>query len=93
MSGRIVIDLDRVHPVSGGRWHRVAPLQRLSQSGERLAMLCGRVEEAEYVSTAGQITVQTCWGCDLAYRRQEGILVLPDHPGLEVAQPRQVGRA
>jgi uncharacterized protein YbaR (Trm112 family) len=30
--------------------------------------------------------VQTCWGCDLAYRRHEGIPVLPDHPGLAVAQ-------
>jgi hypothetical protein len=92
MSAQIMIDLDRVHPVFGGRWHRVAQLNRLPQPGERITMLCGRVEEAEYVSTAGQITAQTCWSCDLAYRRQEGISVMPNHPGLVQPQARQGGR-
>jgi hypothetical protein len=78
-----MIDLDRVHPVSDGHWHRVAHPQRLPQPGDRITMLCGRVEQAEYVSTAEQtVAIQTCWVCDLAYRRQQGIQVLPTHPGL-----------
>jgi hypothetical protein len=77
-----MIDLDRVHPVSGGQWHRVAPLQRLPQPGEQITMLCGQVEEAEYVSAGQTVIVSTCWSCDLAYRRQQGIPVPPTHPGL-----------
>jgi hypothetical protein len=71
VSARIMIDLDRVHPVSGGQWHRVAPLQRPPQPGERITMLCGQVEEAKYVSTTEQtVTVQTWWPClSLAIRR------------------------
>ena len=60
MSARTTIDLDRVHPVSGGQWHRVAPLQRLPRPGEQITMLCGQVEEAKNVSTTEQtVTVQT----------------------------------
>jgi hypothetical protein len=82
MSAQITIDLNRVHPVSGGRWHRVVFLTQLPQPGEPITMMCGQTEEAEYVSTAAQTPTETCWGCDLAYRRQQGIPVLPDHPGL-----------
>jgi hypothetical protein len=78
-----MIDLDRVHPVFEGRWHRVTRLQRLPQPGEPIATLCGRVEEAEYVDASQcAAVVETCWGCDLEYRRQQNIPVLPDHPGL-----------
>jgi hypothetical protein len=82
MSARIMIDLDLVHPVSGGKWHRVAQLYRLPQPGEQITMLCGQIEEAEYVSAEQSVIVPTCWSCDLAYRRQQGIPVLPTHPGL-----------
>jgi hypothetical protein len=86
MSAQIMIDLDRVHPLSGGRWHRVAQLQRLPQPGERVTMLCGQVEEAVYVSPAQHATTGTidtcCWDCDLVYRKQQGIQILPTHPGL-----------
>jgi hypothetical protein len=92
MSAQIMVDLDRVHPVSGGRWHRVARLQRLPQPGERIAMLCGRVEEAEYVSAGGQDMATTCWACDLAYRRAHGIAVLPNHPALSRAVPVRPGQ-
>jgi hypothetical protein len=75
MTARILIDLDLVHAVSGGRWHRVAHLYRLPQPGEPITMLCGQVEEAEYVSAEQTVIVSTCWSCDLAYRRQQV------HPG------------
>jgi hypothetical protein len=80
MTARIMIDLDLVHPVSGGRWHRVAHLYRLPQPGEPITMLCGQVEEAEYVSAEQTVIVSTCWSCALAYRRQQGIPV-PPTPG------------
>jgi hypothetical protein len=95
MTAQIVIDLDHIRPVSGGRWHRVARLQRLPQPGERITMLCGRVDEAEYISAVGQVTPSTCWHCDLAYRRREGIPVRPDHPALSGAvspMPHQGGQ-
>lgn len=83
MTARIMIDLDRIHPVVEGRWHRVFPvLTRLPATGDPVSMLCGRVEAAEYVQPADGVIVQTCWSCDLAFRRQQGIPVLPSHPGL-----------
>jgi hypothetical protein len=88
MSARIMIDLDRVYPVFGGRWHRLARRQRVPQPGELITTLCGQVDEAEYVNAAEQtLTVQTCWPCDLAYRRLEGVMVLPTHPGLRDVLP------
>jgi hypothetical protein len=73
MSALIMVDLDRVHPVFDGRWHRVR-LHRLPQSGEEITTLCGRVEPVEYGATNERtFTVQMCWSCDLAYRRREGI--------------------
>jgi hypothetical protein len=76
-----MIDLARVHPVFNGRWHRIR-LLRLPQPGEQIVTLCGASETAEYVSTPSPGTAQTCWTCDIEYRRQEGIPVLPTHPGL-----------
>jgi hypothetical protein len=82
MSAVIMVDLDRVHPVFDGRWHR-ARLHQLPQPGEDITTLCGRVETVEYRATKEQtVTVLTCWPCDLAYRRQEGVAVLPTHPAL-----------
>jgi hypothetical protein len=92
MSARIMIDLDRVHPVSAdGRWHRVAQLRQLPKPGEPITMFCGQVEQAEYVSPAEQTTTGTvetcCWACDLIYRRLQGIQIRPDHPGLHGQPP------
>jgi hypothetical protein len=91
VSAHIKVDLDRVHPVFDGRWHRVVHLTRLPQQGDPITMMCGRVEIAEYVGNDAQTPAQTCWGCDLEYRRQQGIPVLPDHPALvqPVPCPRQ----
>jgi hypothetical protein len=87
MNAWIMIDLDRIHPVSDGQWHRVARLPRLPQPGEQITMLCGQVEEAEYMNAGNQAPAETCWRCDLAYRRQEGIAIRPDHPGLTGVVP------
>ena len=77
-----MVNLAAVHPVSGGRWHRVDRLQRLPKPGELLTMMCGVTEEAEFVDKDEQATPQTCWLCDLVYRRQQGVPILPDHPAL-----------
>jgi hypothetical protein len=83
MSALIMIDLDLVHPVFGNRWHRVASLHHLPQPGEAITTLCGQVEEVEYLAASRQtLVVGTCWPCDLVYRRQHGVRVLPTHPGL-----------
>jgi hypothetical protein len=95
MNAQIMVDLDGVHPVCGGRWHRVL-LHKMPDPGEPITMLCGRVEPVEYGAANDQTTtVQTCWACDLTYRRREGIPVRPDHPALsgEVpARPREGGQ-
>jgi hypothetical protein len=76
-----MINLDHVHPVFDGRWHRVL-LRRLPQPGEEITTFCGRVEVVEYVSAPDAGVTKTCWACDLQYRRREGIPVLTTHPEL-----------
>ncbi|MEC3979425.1 zinc finger protein [Amycolatopsis sp. H20-H5] len=83
MTARIYVDLDRVHPVFDGRWHR-AHLRRMPDPGEEITTLCGRVEPVAYGALAERASLLlTCWGCDLVYRRQLGIAVPRDHPGLD----------
>lgn len=82
MGALITIDLDQVHPVVEGRWHRVR-LLRMPGPGELITMFCGQVEEVVYGTSKDQvITVRTWWACDLVYRRAEGIAVPSGHPGL-----------
>lgn len=83
-----MIDLDYVQPVIDGRWHRTQKLLEMPQPGELITTLCGQTEVVEY-GGKGQVTVQTCWSCDLAYRHQHGYEVLPDHPALGPAAPRR----
>jgi hypothetical protein len=84
MNARILIHLDAVHPVTHGRWHRVAYLRRLPHPGEVITMMCGESAPAEFVAAwpMDEPALTTCWGCDLAYRRAIGIPVLPNHPAL-----------
>jgi len=80
MNAKIYVDLDLVHPVVNGVWHRAA-LQRMPQSGEAVRMMCGVVGEAEYDrlehrrtdSASGPPTV--CPQCDVIFRRAKGIPV------------------
>jgi hypothetical protein len=76
-----MVNLELVHPVIDGRWHRVR-LHKLPNPGELITTLCGQVEEVEYGTGDRVVTLVPCWHCDLAYRRQEGIAVRLDHPGL-----------
>ena len=85
MSARVFVDLNRVYPVFDGCWHRVN-LSRMPQPGEEITTFCGRREAVEYGESSERSgPILTCWGCDLAYRRQQGVEVLPDHPAI-VAQ-------
>jgi hypothetical protein len=85
MSVRIFLDLDTLHLVTNGQWHR-ASLRQVPQSGEQITMLCGLVESVEYGSKQDSpIAPGTCWHCDLVYRRREGIAYLANHPGLQGA--------
>lgn len=80
MNAKIYIDLDQVHPVVNGVWHRAA-MQRMPQSGEAVRMMCGVAAAAEYDrlehrrtdSASGPPTV--CPDCDAIYRRAQGIPV------------------
>jgi hypothetical protein len=90
MTVRIFLDLDKLHLIANGQWHR-ASLRQVPQGGEQVTMLCGLVELVEYESTTARPpAVPTCWHCDLAYRQREGIAYLATHPGLPNApQPRR----
>jgi hypothetical protein len=85
MSARIVVDLANVHPVFDNRWHRVQ-LDHFPEPGETIVTYCGVAETVEFVAGATDY-VRTCWSCDLIHRRQHGIRVLPDHPGLAGEAP------
>lgn len=72
MSARIMIDLDSVHPVFGGVWHR-AKFTHVPAPGESIVTFCGLTEAAEFVAGESHPTITTCWPCDLVYRRQHNI--------------------
>lgn len=75
-----MVDLANVHPIFGGRWHRVW-FERFPEPGEQIVTYCGVTEIVEFAAGVPE-HVRTCWGCDLVHRRHAGIPVLPDHPGL-----------
>ncbi len=86
-----MVSLNDVHPVIGGLWHRVY-IERMPTPGEDITTYCGITEPVAFEGKNKQVTVQTCWDCDLVYRRHHGIPYQPDHPGLtpdEVVPPRQ----
>lgn len=82
MTATIYVDLDTVHPVINGEWHR-ARLQNMPQSGDPITMLCGLVATAEYErrDNRPQGRPQTCCSaCDREYRLQHGIPVRTPAP-------------
>jgi hypothetical protein len=81
MSAVISIDLGSLQVVFDGRWHR-AVVDHFPESGEQIVTFCGVTEVVEF-AVGRAAYVNTCWGCDLAYRRKTGISYLPDHPGLQ----------
>lgn len=83
MSALISIDLDNLQVVFDGRWHRVVA-DHFPERGEQIVTYCGATEVVEF-AVGPPAYVNTCWGCDLAHRRKNGIPYLPDHPGLQGA--------
>ncbi|GAA4533897.1 zinc finger protein [Amycolatopsis samaneae] len=84
MSALIYLNLDAVHPVVDGRWHR-ARLTSVPLPGEKITMLCGVTADAEFERPrehAARGAPTQCWDCDLVYRREHGIDILPQHPGI-----------
>lgn len=89
MTAVIYVDLDSVHPVVDGEWHR-ARFQNMPQSGESVTMLCGLVASAEYERSDNRrrdAPPTCCWACDRAYRQMVGIPVRSPAPA-----PRQGGQ-
>lgn len=81
-SAVITVDLDHLHPVFDGRWHRVV-LDRLPGPDEIITTLCGQRRPVRYGTPADRLpAARTCWPCDLAFRRANGIAVPPNHPAL-----------
>lgn len=77
MAALIYVDLDSVHPVVDGVWHR-ARFQSMPQSGQAVTMLCGLAAAIEYErldSRRDHGTPTCCYGCDTVYRKQRGIPV------------------
>lgn len=82
MSGAtIFVDLEAIHPVVDGVWHR-GRFTHVPRPGEEIELLCGMTSEAGFKSLATRGVVQTCWSCDLVYRRDKRIPVTSDHPAL-----------
>jgi hypothetical protein len=80
MTAFIAVELDGIHPVIGGRWHRVR-FAHFPTVGEQIVTFCGTSATIEFAD-GPPAHINTCWGCDLVYRQQHDILALPDHPGL-----------
>ncbi|MFE0025512.1 zinc finger protein [Amycolatopsis sp. NPDC059021] len=98
MDAVIYVDTDAIHPVADGRWHH-ARLTRVPQPGETVTMLCGLTAAAEFEQSAQRDSrgvPQTCWDCDLVYRREHDLDVWPGHPALPrrpVPHPRRTETA
>lgn len=89
MTALIYVDLDVVHPVVDGEWHR-ARFQNMPQSGEPVTMLCGLTAVVEYERSDNRRRERPptcCWACDRAYRHLHGIPVRTPTPA-----PRQGGQ-
>ncbi|MEV6878878.1 hypothetical protein [Amycolatopsis sp. NPDC051128] len=87
MALTVRLDLDHLHLVAHGERHR-ARLSHVPRPGETITMLCGYADFVEYTDrSAGLVGVRTCWPCDLVYRRQVGVRVPADHPGLRRPTP------
>ncbi|MEV6445981.1 hypothetical protein [Amycolatopsis sp. NPDC051716] len=75
MNALIYIDLDSVHPVIDGVWHRASPTS-MPDPGDRITMLCGAAAVAEYERLERRRehgTPTMCPRCDVVYRQQKGI--------------------
>ncbi|WP_051166335.1 zinc finger protein [Amycolatopsis orientalis] len=90
MQALIFIDLDHVHPVIEGVWHRSA-LDSVPDPGDDVTMLCGLTAPAGFRprdTRAPNGALLTCVYCDYQYRRARGIPIRPDHPGLPRSRPK-----
>ena len=74
MDALIYLDLEALHPVVDGKWHRV-DLHRVPMPGEKITMLCGVKATAEFVDLVRRrdYPPQQCWDCDGVYRLRKGI--------------------
>ncbi|GAB3359987.1 zinc finger protein [Amycolatopsis echigonensis] len=84
MQALIFIDLDHVHPVVDGVWHR-ALLDSVPDPGEDVTMLCGLTAPAGFKSRDSRdsnCVLVMCVHCDYQYRRANGIPIPPNHPAL-----------
>ncbi|MFD9890417.1 zinc finger protein [Amycolatopsis sp. NPDC059027] len=81
MNALIYVNLDAVHPVVDGIWHR-ARFSHVPRPGEAITMLCGVSVVAEFDQGCQRDThgvPRQCWDCDLVYRREHGIDPPPRH--------------
>lgn len=82
----IFVDLEAIHPVVDGVWHR-GRFTHVPRSGEEIHFLCGLTSKAGFKALATRGVVTTCWECDYEYCRAKRIPVAPDHPGLPQQRP------
>jgi hypothetical protein len=78
-SAFVYLDLESVHPVIEGVWHRVR-LTAFPAPGEVITMLCGAVAVAQFERRDQRCvrgTPTCCWSCDAVHRRARGIAVWP----------------
>ncbi|MGW4393842.1 hypothetical protein ACWEHA_01030 [Amycolatopsis nivea] len=84
MQALIFIDLDHLHPVVDGVWHR-ALLDSVPNPGDDVTMLCGLTAPAGFQPRDRRdpnSALLTCAYCDYQYRLAHDIPVAPNHPAL-----------
>ncbi|WP_116205442.1 hypothetical protein [Amycolatopsis circi] len=86
----IYLDPAALLPVIGNVWHR-ARLAQVPAPGQAITMLCGQTAETAFETLARRSShgaSTQCPDCDLVYRREQGLVVRPNHPGL-VPRPQR----
>ncbi|VVJ21500.1 Uncharacterised protein [Amycolatopsis camponoti] len=77
----IYMDPQAIHPVINGEWHRLAGVL---EPGQEFTTLCGISDTATFLPFSERRTrgsPKQCEGCDVIYRRDNGIPLLHDRLG------------
>lgn len=96
MTALIYIDTESMHPVINGVWHR-GRFTSVPEPGQLITMLCGVTAAAAFEPLAHRQdhgAPKTCFDCEAAVMREQGMPVPPNHPSLAPkAAKRKAGRS
>lgn len=81
MGAVIFVDLQAIHPVIDGEWHRITGVLK---PGQAFTTLCGISDTATFLPLSERRTHEVprqCDSCDVTYRRDHGIPLRKDRLG------------